>query len=88
MQVLLKLLLERVRAVLYLRYQKNADKDFEKEFSPEDMELLRTCATDAEKRISSKTLRALVQAHIDTYRAYIPTVPLELALIELLGQEL
>lgn len=86
-EVFLKLLLERVRAVLFVRYQKNADKDLEKEFSPEDMQLIRTCATDTDKRINSTTLRALVHAHIETYRAYIPSVPLELALIELLGQE-
>lgn len=87
MVVLLKLLLERVRAVLLVRYNKAAAQDIAKEFSEEDVALIQQCAADPAKNISSATLRALVQAHIDTYRAYLPSVPLELALIELLEQK-
>lgn len=87
MVVLLTLLLQRVRAVLLVRYNKSAQETIAKEFSEEDVALIQQCAHDPAKNISSATLRALVQAHIETYRAYIPSVPLELALIELLEQK-
>ncbi len=83
MLVGIRMLIERVRAVLIVRYDTQADKMLTDSWSEADAMLIRTLAHDAEKRIRSTTLKALISAEIDTYRAYVPSLPLELALVAL-----
>ena len=83
----LKLILKKVRFVLLLRYAPDMKEMIESELSPEDFLFVQKLAEQKEKPINSDVLRELLDAHIATARAYLPQLPLELALIKLLGNE-
>lgn len=83
MRIFMKLLLERVRAVILLRYSKEQEEALLINFLPEEQALIRTCAKDATATINSKILLRLIEASEQVGRTFIPQLPLELALIEL-----
>jgi len=83
MRLFTKLIMHRVRAVLLLRYAKDLKKHIQDELSAEDFALAEKYADDAEKGISSHTLRALLEAYTTMGYAAIPHVPLELAIIDI-----
>ncbi len=81
MKVFGKLLLEKMRAVLLLRYTTDMRKKFEEEFSPEDLAFL-TELSSKESRITSAVLSRFLDAYAALGRAYIAHIPLELALLD------
>lgn len=83
MSVLLKLLLAKMRAVLLVRFGSTAlVKD---SLSEEDFSFIETLAKDKAAEVSSATIIALLDAYTATGKAYIASLPLELALVSLLG---
>ncbi|MBL4644472.1 MAG: DNA polymerase III subunit gamma/tau [Candidatus Pacebacteria bacterium] len=80
-----KLLLDRVRAVMLLRNSSSIQKSIEEQFGKDDFTLLKKLSTEAESKVNSKTLLALLRAYTDTPHAYIKQLPLELAVISILG---
>lgn len=83
MKVFLKLLIERVRAVLLLRYAHELESELEEEYSDTDFAYLKKLAKEG-KEINSLFLTKLLEAYDATGRSYVKELPLELALIELL----
>lgn len=85
MKVFGKLLLEKMRAVLLLRYASDMRERFAEEFSPEDLAFL-TELSAKESRITSAVLSRFLSAYAATDRAHIAHVPLELALLDCVGE--
>ena len=86
MKIYMKLILEKMRYILLLRYQKSIKEELAGELSAEDLKLLEKIADDAEHTISSATLAEMLGVYDQIGRSYIPELPLELALIRLLGK--
>ncbi len=86
MKIYMKLILEKMRFTLLLRYQKDIKAELASELSAEDLKLLEKIASDADHTISSATLVEMIDAYDQIGRSYIPELPLELALIKLLGK--
>jgi DNA polymerase-3 subunit gamma/tau len=87
MKTYLKLVLEKLRAVLFLRYAPEMKKTLEEEFTPDDLALLSAHASDAGKRINSHTLVTFLDAFNRMGYSVIPSLPIELALIEVVERE-
>ena len=82
--VLLKLLLQKMRAVLLIRF---GSADMVKgDLSVEDFEFISKIAKDEKVEIGSVTIIKLLDAYTATSRAYISSLPLELALIDIIGK--
>lgn len=81
MKVFGKLLLEKLRAVLLLRYARDMYERLAEEFSPDDMLFLKELSVP-ESRITSAVLSRFIDAYADIGRAHIAHVPLELALLD------
>lgn len=86
MKVFAQLILEKLRAVLTLRYAPSAAEELEDEFTPDDLALIKKYAGDKEKRINSRTLDRFLEAYGNLGYAVIPALPLELALIRSNGE--
>lgn len=82
-KVFLKLVLQKLRFVLLLRYAKEMEKEIAEEVSPDDFVFLKERAVVADSAISSALLFELLVAYDAVGRAYIPALPIELALIQL-----
>ena len=88
MKVYLKLILVKLRAALLLRYAPEMKKDIEAKLGESDATFLREILKAKSDGISSKTLARLLQAYQELRFAFIPELPLELALVDLLGKEI
>lgn len=84
MGVLLKLLLQKMRAVLLVRF---GSSDMVKgDLSEDDFVFISKIASDKNVEVGSETIVKLLDAYTATARAYIPALPLELALIDIIGK--
>lgn len=86
MKVYLSLILAKMRALLMLRFTKNFEKKLEESFGEDDMKFLKKLAEDKEVKINSETLLILLKAHDQINKSVVPELPLELALIEIVGE--
>ena len=84
MHVFAMLLIERLRAVLMLRYAPQVGAEMIADLTDTDQTFLKELAKDAGSKINSETLRKLIVAGIETDRSPVPELPLELAIMELL----
>jgi len=82
MKLFMRLLLERVRAVMLIRHSKNDAELLLSQFRPEDSEALRAFANDAKSPINSALLMRLLEAADQTGRTIISTLPLEVAIVD------
>lgn len=82
MKVFAKLLLEKMRSVLLIRYSKAALERCVEEYDEEDLKVLEGFAKAEEPRINSTVLSRFLDAYTAVPRAYIPHLPLELALLD------
>lgn len=82
MSVFLKLILHTARAVLLTRF--GAGNSVKDELSEKEFEFVSSLAK-SEAEFSSRTLVELLTAYEDTTGAYIPQLPLELALVRIVG---
>jgi len=87
MQVFGKLLLEKMRAVLLLRFAKHMRASLLEEFGEDDLKFLEGIAGNKESRINADGLVLMLDAYIQIGRSYIPQLPLELAIVKLAGQD-
>ncbi len=86
MKLFMRLLLERVRAILLVRHGGD-EKVLLQNFGAEEQALIRTYAADKKSPIHSHLLMRLLAAAAETGATHIPYLPLELALIELCTTE-
>lgn len=84
-ELFLKLVLHKARAIILIRFSKEMEKEMMGEFSEEDLLFIKMLAKDKDSNINSSFIRILLQTHIETKMASIPSLPLELALMEILG---
>lgn len=80
--LLYTLFLERVRAVMILRYSKKSEALFAHQFNSDDMELIRTYADDAKSCINSQLLVKLLGIGLYMGRNGAGLLPLEVVLLE------
>ncbi len=83
MNVFAKILVERLRLLLLLRYAPRFGKELAEDLTDTDREFLETLAKDAKSKINSDTLRKFLLASVEIPRSPVPQIPLELAVMEL-----
>ncbi len=86
MNVFLKLILERIRIVLLLRFAKGMESELARELTESDFEFLKAIAHNKKSKIKSDTLSELLNVAEQTSYAAVPELPLELSLIKLTGE--
>jgi DNA polymerase-3 subunit gamma/tau len=86
MGVYLRLILEKMRAVLMLRYEKGAEQHYANAFTPDDVVTLLTLANSPAKKINSHVLYEFLEATRSIGFSTIPSLPIELALIKVVGE--
>jgi len=84
-RVFLKLLLRKFRFVLLLRHAPRLKDLIKAEVSAEDFAFLSELAAKRESKLNEQTLLALLEAYEQSGRSYVPELPLELALMKILG---
>lgn len=82
-----KLLLDRVRAVLLLRNAPNTEKYLKEQFNSDELTELKELAGKKDSKVTSKVLNLLLEAYTRTAHSYIKHIPLELALIQAIGEK-
>ena len=83
MKIYLKLILAKLRLALLLRYAPEMKKDIEEKLGGDDSNFLHEILKAKSDGISSKTLAVLLESYQELRYAFIPELPLELALIKL-----
>ncbi|TAJ14472.1 DNA polymerase III subunit gamma/tau [Patescibacteria group bacterium] len=83
MAVFARLLLQRLRTLLMLRYAPKLGKELASDMADSDREFLETLAKDTTSKINAETLRKCILASVEIHRASISQLPLELAVMEL-----
>ena len=86
MRIYLTMILERVRAVLLLRMAPDFAETLRSELSESDFAFVESLAKDAGVVVAGATILALLEAEQQLAFATIAQLPLELALIKLVGQ--
>ncbi len=87
MKIFTKLILQKMRATLLLRFAPDTKGLFEKDFSEEDFSFLQNIASNKESNISSRVLKEIMNAYTEIGYSHISHLPLELAIISLVGKE-
>ncbi|MBY0376623.1 DNA polymerase III subunit gamma/tau [Patescibacteria group bacterium] len=88
MKLFLRLIIEKVRVAIILRYAPKLEKDMGGELNESDLELLKTLVKeDKSGMLRSATLAILLEAYQNIDRAFISELPLELALVKILSKE-
>lgn len=85
MKIFLDLVIRKVRFVLILRFAPAMNGEVRANCSEEDLSFLEKLAKDAGKTLASKELLFLLSAYAELRAAAIPTLPLELALLSIIG---
>tara|TARA_B100001741_G_C16467613_1_gene558331 strand:- start:546 stop:1082 length:537 start_codon:yes stop_codon:yes gene_type:complete len=83
MKVFFKLILQRMRYVLLLRYAPKMEHALKLQVSEDEFEFLIEIARNKEYEFNSETLVTLLRAYDEIKIAFIPSLPLELALIDI-----
>ncbi|HLP43738.1 MAG TPA: AAA family ATPase, partial [Candidatus Nanoarchaeia archaeon] len=83
MVIFTKLILEKLRFILLIGNAPDIAKSIQERVSPEDFEYLNTLAKAKNKNLSFETLLELLKASQLVGRAFIPELPLELALMKI-----
>lgn len=87
MKIFLRLLLERVRAVMLLRNMPNKVEEVLSNFTPEDREVLEACANNTASKLNSHTLIRLLSVGDQMRYVQLTHLPLELAVVEITNPE-
>ncbi len=82
MKLFHKLLLERIRTIIILRYNPTQAQALLVQYGDEEKEMLSTCATDTKSAINSHVILKMIDASEYIGKSSIPELPLELLLIE------
>ncbi len=83
MQIFVKLILHKIRAILLLRFSQEAEKMFKEEFSEVDFKFLQKLSKKADSGINAGLIDELIDVFAQIKLSYIPQLPLELLLINL-----
>jgi len=83
MKLYLKLIVEKFRAAIILKYAPKLEGEMLADLSEEDLKFLKNLPKEM---LRSETLIVLLQAYQNLDRAFIAELPLELALVKILGE--
>ena len=86
-KLFMRLLLERVRAVILVRHSKQDAEDVLAQFADDDAKHVQELAKDIKSPINSALLLRLLEAAEQTGCTHLPQLPLELAVVELTRQD-
>ncbi len=81
MPIYLKLIIERMRAVLLLRYDASSDAEMLDAYGSTELATLKEFATASDKKINSHVLSIFLEATETIGHSVVPPLPIELALI-------
>ena len=87
MKVFTRLLLEKLRAILLLRFAPRMLEQLSAEYAPDDIEFLEGAAQEKGSPINSGLLSRFIDAYALLDRSAVPGLPLELALLETIKNE-
>lgn len=87
MKIFTKLLLHKIRLALLYRYAPEMKKDIAGSVSESDLEFLEGIVKEKSGVITSKSLDIFLSAYEQMGSAFIPTLPLELAVIKIIGEK-
>jgi len=87
MRMYLKLIIAKLRTLLILRYAPEMKKNIIEKTDEREISVIEEIIKSKSDAISSRTLARLLEAYLETRTAFIPELPLELALIDVLGQD-
>ncbi|PCI20021.1 DNA polymerase III, subunit gamma and tau [Candidatus Wolfebacteria bacterium] len=87
MKIFLKLILYKFRILLLLRFAPDMRKEIEHQLSESDVKFFQEVLAEKSDSISSKSLLVLLEAYQQIMYSFIPELPLELAMITILGQD-
>jgi DNA polymerase-3 subunit gamma/tau len=82
MEVFVRILIQRVRILLLLRYAPEFGGALAADLTDTDRTFLEKLSKDTASKINSETLRKLILASLETSRSPVPELPLELAIME------
>ena len=82
-QLFILLAVTKARAILLLRFAPKMKGDLAEQFGEDDLKLIETLAGKEGTSVNSQMLAELISALIETPRAPLPSIPLELALYRL-----
>lgn len=87
-KLFLKLIIQKFRIAIILKYAPKLEDEMASDLSEADLEFMKSLVKeDKEGMLRSKALSILLEAYQDIDRAFITELPLELALIKILGQD-
>lgn len=88
MKLYTKLVIEKVRLAIILRYAPRLTEEMSEGMGSEDLEFLKSIVAENKSgTLRSPSLAALLDAYQNIDNAFIPELPLELALIKILSKE-
>ena len=88
MKLYLKLIIEKFRIAIILRYAPKLEDEMASDLSKEDLEFLKGLVKqDTEGMLRSHALSVLLEAYQNIDRAFVSELALELALIKILGKD-
>ncbi len=85
-RLLIKLLMQRIRALLLLREAPDTAALMKQEFTDEEFAALQKLAQDGASHITTDTLRTFLEAYETSMYAALPHLPLELAIVDVTGK--
>lgn len=87
MKLYLKLIIQKLRVAIILRYAPKLEDEMGEDLGDTDLEFLKKLAKeDKDGMLRSKALAVLLEAYQNIDNAFITELPLELALVEILGK--
>ncbi len=88
MKLYLKLIIQKLRMAIILRYAPKMEEEMAGDLGKDDLEFLKSLIKkDSTGMLRSGALSILLGAYQDIDRAFISELPLELALVEILGEK-
>jgi DNA polymerase-3 subunit gamma/tau len=88
MKLYFKLIIEKFRMAIILKYAPKLEDNMAGDIGEEDLEFLRELVKkDKEGLLRSKALSVLLEQYQNIDNAFIPELPLELALVEIIGKD-
>ena len=87
LKIFIKLIISKFRSILILRYAPEMKKSIEEKVSEKTYSSMNEILNMKSEIISSKTLARLIESYLDMRLAFIPELPIELAVIDILGEK-
>ncbi|MFA5937219.1 MAG: DNA polymerase III subunit gamma/tau [Candidatus Paceibacterota bacterium] len=88
MKLYFKLIIQKFRMAVILKYAPKLEKDMAGDLGEEDLEFLKTLVkNDKEGLLRSRALSILLESYNDIERAFVSELPLELAIVKIISGE-